>query len=305
MGFNIDSFKTEITGRGTLQTNKFEVFIPLPRVMGGSTATARMLALRAENVKFPGVNLDLTQVNRYGYGPRIRSPFNVNFNDNSITFIEDEVNTVSKFFYIWMNSIFDYSGVNTGSNVSPTYLVKYRIEYVTDIKIYVYNTAGFLASTVVMKDAYPTNLGDVGLGWSDNNSLFRVNVGFTFKEWYIEQFVQNGRDKLTASTGTYQPGTEKSPTNSNAVMPGGPDLTSMSDGRLDAYIQSLMNDIMVRGPSDSINYGGDTATGSTTGTNHGSATEIPVLGGRPPKGGTFQPIGELVLDPVTGQYSLR
>lgn len=272
MGFNIDSFKTEITGRGTLQTNKFEVLIPLPRVMGGSTATARMLALRAENVKFPGVNLDLTQVNRYGYGPRIRSPFNVNFNDNSITFIEDEVNTVSKFFYLWMNSIFDYSGVNTGSNVSPTYLVKYRIEYVTDIKIYVYNTAGFLASTVVMKDAYPTNLGDVGLGWSDNNSLFRVNVGFTFKEWYIEQFVQNGRDKLTASTGISQPGTQKSPTNSNIVIPGPqvtpPPITS----------EEILNSINSQNFYNDLINGYTQADTAYTGT---TSTVIEVSGSRP------------------------
>lgn len=211
MAFNIDTFRAEVTGRGTIQTNKFEVLIPLPKSLGATNVyTSQMLTMRAENVKFPGVNLDLTSVNRYGYGPRQRMPFNVNFNDNSITFIEDEQNTVSKLFYLWMNSIFDYTGIDDLSMSSiPSYFLRYKNEYATDISIYVYDNIGNLSCTAVMKEAYPTNLGDVNLSWGETNNLFRVNVGFTFKEWYISQFVQKGTSIDPSS---------KSPTVSNSVQ---------------------------------------------------------------------------------------
>ena len=38
--------------------------------------------------------------------------------------------------------------------------------------------------SVIMKQAFPINLGDIPLSWSDNNNLMRVNASFAFTEWY-------------------------------------------------------------------------------------------------------------------------
>ena len=217
MAFNVDAFKSEISTRGTLQTNKFEVEIPMPlKLVGlGFGNSTSMLQVRAENVRLPGMSLDLTSVNRYGIGPKQRLPFNVNFTDNSITFIEDGQNTIWKYFYVWMNSIFDYSGLQqTRINTLPTYQVEYKKQYCTDIKVKVFDTVGTLITTLVMKEAYPTNLGDVGLSWADNNQLFRVNVGFTFREWYLDNFNLSGVNNMPQPVNLPSP---QGPTVSNQV----------------------------------------------------------------------------------------
>lgn len=210
--FNIANFSAHIKAHGTLQTNKFYVEIPMPALFGPSGIT-EVMQYRANNVRVPGLALDLQRVFRYGVGPEQKFPTNINFTDININFVDTDKKDIWKTFSFWFNGIFDYTGVRGGYPAS--YKTEYKKYYATDIKIHVFNNDNKVngqqgpASIVVLKEAFPTTLSEVGLAWSENNRLYEFSVGFAFKDWYFEQFAlapfQSGATLGPGLTGNVQP----------------------------------------------------------------------------------------------------
>jgi hypothetical protein len=189
-GFNINSFQTNISQYGVLQTNKFIVAFASPPIMqnvtvsGASTlSTEQLIQVRAESVKIPGVTLLQTDVQRYGIGSVQKMPFAARFTENSITFISDRNGEIYKYFYTWMNKIFDFSGTADATNVSASYLTEYKDNYATDLHVYVFDNSGNQIKDIVMYRAYPESINDINLDWSNNNQLMKVTVSMTFRDW--------------------------------------------------------------------------------------------------------------------------
>jgi len=185
MTFNIANFSAHINDLGTVQTNKFRVEIGRPRALPRANID-QTYQYRASSVRIPGVNFDMQNTARYGVGPLQKFPTNVNFTDIDITFLDTGVNALWKYFTIWMNVIFDYTGQSGGSQAS--YSVEYKINYVADVNIYVYENSGNLVNKITLKDAFPVSLNDVSLSWSENNRLYEFTTRFTFKEWFYEGY---------------------------------------------------------------------------------------------------------------------
>jgi hypothetical protein len=191
--FNIDTFINSLNKQGTVQTNKYEVKIARPRIFVGNEAIFEQLKYRAESVRVPGITLETTDVRRYGHDIRQKTPTNASYNDIGITFIEQDMNRISKFFYYWLDSIYGFRSIDSGdttvtvSNAGgspntnlPGILTEYKDYYSTRIEIDVYNNSGDLSMSVILEDAFPISMGDVSLGWSDRNSLYKLNVSFSY-----------------------------------------------------------------------------------------------------------------------------
>jgi len=210
--FNIADFSSNLNKFGTIQTNKFLIEIPAPEILG-PTSLDRVIFYRASNVRIPGVTFDFQRVFRYGVGPEQKFPTNVNFTDISINFIDTVNNDIWKRFAIWFNGIFDFTGRSGGSHAS--YKTEYKDYYATEVRIYVYDNEAILRNVVVLKDAFPTSLGDVNLSWSDNNKLYEFTVGFAFKEWYYDGYAlqefQSGASLAAGSSSQVQPNRTESP----------------------------------------------------------------------------------------------
>lgn len=173
--FNISAFLGDISKNGTLQTNRFAVDIPV-----NDSSVAGFLSFRAESVNIPGVQLNTAQIKRYGISQPQKMAMGISaFPDVSISFIEDSQNSIWKFFYAWLNKIYQF----TGYSGKPAYNLDYKENYVLDIIIHVYDNTSKEVTTIKLKEAYPTSLGDVQMSWSQNNNLFRVNASFTYTEW--------------------------------------------------------------------------------------------------------------------------
>lgn len=196
MAFNINDFISNLGTAGTLQTNKFEVQIGIPPALRQYFSDTRLVAYRAEAIKVPGVTMDTTEARRYGIGPRQKFVTNVGLNDIDITFIETKDSTFQRFFYLWTNYMFDFSGVRSAGNATvPTYTTAYKEDYATDINIRLYNNRGAeegLAAVIGIDEAYPTNLSENSLSWSNSNSLYKVNVTFGYTKWWVEDPVATG-----------------------------------------------------------------------------------------------------------------
>jgi hypothetical protein len=193
-GFNLNNFKSDISKNGVLQTNKFIVAFNSPPCMQNvyfgtnqgtnyASSTERLMQVRAESVKVPGVALLQSDINRYGVGPSQKMPFNARFTENAITFISDRNSQIYTYFYTWMNKIFDFSGSAYESNIGASYATEYKDNYVTDLHVYVYDNAGNQIQDIVMYRAFPESINDVNLSWNDNNSLFKVTVSISYRDW--------------------------------------------------------------------------------------------------------------------------
>jgi hypothetical protein len=194
-GFNINEFKGNIDKYGVVQTNKFLVLFNSPAILQGtsiadvsrttlSSETERMMTFRAESVKVPGIALQSTDINRYGYGPMQKMPFNAAFTPNSVTFISDKNGEIYKYFYAWIANIFNFSGTTSGStNIGASYRVEHKDYYTTDLHVYVFDNFGNLVKDIVMYRAFPESMNEITLGWGDNNALMKVTVTFSYRDW--------------------------------------------------------------------------------------------------------------------------
>lgn len=211
-GFNVARFSSNLRQYGTLQTNKFIVRIPKPELFDPSQLDP-VIEYRANNVRVPGVALDLQQVFRYGVGPEQKFPTNVNFTDININFVDTQNKDIWKRFSFWFNGIFDYTGLSGGSQAS--YKTEYKKYYTTNIEIHIFDNDGNRVNVVVLKEAFPTTLSEVGLSWSENNRLYEFTVGFSFREWYFDGYqigaFQSGAVVGPAATTAVQPPVTESP----------------------------------------------------------------------------------------------
>ena len=181
-GFNIAEFSSKINERGTIQNNKFLVKISKPT---GSTPDFFLnpykeedLIFRAASIEIPGMSFEHTNSHRYGVGPQQKTPRNPNFNDISISFIEDERNAIWKFFSRWINEIFNF-------DADSKYVARYKSEYISpNFEIEIYNNKGLKVTRVILTEAFPSSLGNVSLSWNDKNNHMMVKVGFSFTDWY-------------------------------------------------------------------------------------------------------------------------
>lgn len=193
MAFNIDNFIDSVGRNGTLQTNKFEVEIPIPTVIQDRTQlSTRILMLRAESVDMPGVLLDTVESRRYGVGPLIKTPSNMSrFKEVSINFLETEQASIYALFNDWLQNIVDFAGTSGGLSRQPSFLTSYKSDYVVDIVINVFNNAGRNANVQASQqaepvlqfklvDAFPMSVSDTRLAWSNNNQLFKTTAVFAY-----------------------------------------------------------------------------------------------------------------------------
>lgn len=194
-GFNVETFKSSIGKNGVMRNNKFLVRMPYPRGMLNSNAlktTSRYLELWCESTNIPGVSLATTEIRRYGYGNVEKKPYVAVNNDVNFSFLSDADGDVWSFFQQWIRMIVNYDmryGINANRNNGvlagqKPFELGYKYEYASDIEVIVFNETGKETLKVILREAYPTFVGDVQLNWGDTNNIARIPVTMTVYDWY-------------------------------------------------------------------------------------------------------------------------
>lgn len=234
MPFNVADFASNIGRHGTLQTNKFEVAIRdigslrlggNQLSLGGRTlfdgmperlslsadekfafdSGRRLTQSRIDSIKLPSVTIDTYESRRYGVGPNIKAGTNVRFEPFSVSVIVDKEYDLYKYFFTWINTVFDfsgslYSGSSFNGGFSPTYLTTYKSDYATVIDVRVYENTGQLKATYQFINAFPIGLTNPSLSWRDNNSLLKFDVTFDYTNWVIDTNIRSLNDKVALDT---------------------------------------------------------------------------------------------------------
>ena len=178
--------------KGFTRPSYFYVEISTPRMMTRDSNSARTLAFLCETANLPGVSLATTDIRRYGYGPFERKPHSPAFVDMTMSFFVDASGLVQKFFYKWINGIVKFDELPFGpvgqtqtTKLAP-FEVNYKENYKADILITTVDESNNDIVNVRLRDAYPIFMGDVNLGWGDNDSISRLPITFTYYNWKIE-----------------------------------------------------------------------------------------------------------------------
>lgn len=163
----------------------------------------------------PGVQVQTTDIQPYGYGAIERRPTNVFFNSLRMNYYVDVSSSVYQFFTKWINCIVNFNDLSVGTRTASGAFyneVQYKERYATTITIYVYDSAGNNFLEVQLKDAFPIELGQVNLTWGNYNSLAVLPVNISYQNWVsnytpIAQVSASGLRNLTLASALLRAGT--------------------------------------------------------------------------------------------------
>lgn len=196
-GFNISNFIAGVSKNGIMRNNKFLVRMTYPAGFVGRSDlinSIRNLEFWCDSAVIPGVSMQTTQIRRYGYGVAEKRPVTPAFNNVSLTFISDGKGEMHKYFHNWMMSINNYnlsdgdlSNYKSSRSGGRTYELAYKDSYVSNITISVFDETQKEIVKVILRDAFPTDLGDIQLNWNDTNDFARIPVSFAYTDWYYDK----------------------------------------------------------------------------------------------------------------------
>jgi hypothetical protein len=224
MAFDISTFRSTISRKGLLPTNKFLVRFTPPKGLlsnisqidtksfgdgatdSQSTLTTE-LSFHCDSVVIPGLVLLTAESRRYGYGPNEKRPFTAIYSDVPMSFLVDGNGDNIRFFHNWLKLIHNHDnrdGLRVASGISANQYAfesSYKIDYVTNIEILVFNNEGGSNKEeatevlcVTLRDAFPTTILDVPMNWADNNNLMRLPVVFTCFDFYERVITFNSQN---------------------------------------------------------------------------------------------------------------
>jgi hypothetical protein len=191
--FNVGSFLGAIEQtNGLSRANRYLVTIDLPRgawAQGLDTA-AQQLMFFCDNINIPGAQVTPFDHKRNAIGPFDRRAGNIIPAEITASFMLDALGRNHAFFQKWVSNIV-YMGSNAAAaenQVDPTTgaafgELGYRKDYITTMRIETFDMAANKINTLTAYEVWPSVLGDVTLGWAQNDEVPRLTVNFQLRHW--------------------------------------------------------------------------------------------------------------------------
>lgn len=188
MAFNIEEIKSTVNSvNGLMKPNLFALRITYqPNTTGEENS--KTVGLLCNAVNLPGVSFATADVARQGYGHLERRVANAIFPAVSATFMLDNKGHVLEFFANWsraMSSFAHQKGELSQDEVTGGYLgqVGYYDKYTANIQIIAYAPDASQIVVYNLIEAYPAVIGDVSLGWRQNDEVAELQVQFNYRFW--------------------------------------------------------------------------------------------------------------------------
>lgn len=205
-GFDINGFRSQIIGdAGLLKNNLFLVNIQFPAQFASTQTnlmklTPRSLMMFCDQASLPGLSLSSEDGSRrYGTGTAEKMPYGAIFTDITLNFLADGQGEILKMYHNWFKFIVNYDttkNFETGYNKADPYEVAYKDDYAASITITVFNEASDKIIEYKLNEVFPLFLGEIAMGWADNDSIMKIPVTFTYRDWQT-----NSMEITSVSTG--------------------------------------------------------------------------------------------------------
>jgi len=173
-------FKAEIEG---WQKNSALAELMEEKTTGHNVTDIKDFSFRCEKAEFPGRSI-ATSDDTGGGGPALKLPYDVSYNDISISVICSPDMKERLFFELWIDSIVGpASGKRNG--VSSGGLISYFDDYARGIILTVsqLDEAGKTLIKYTMNDVYPITISPMNATWEEVNSYQRFGVTFFYRHY--------------------------------------------------------------------------------------------------------------------------
>jgi hypothetical protein len=174
----ISTFNTDLA-----RPNRFDVTIPVPLSMGRQITTGRNLTMRCEMAQLPGRAFETT-TKKMGSAPIEKFPTHTMYNEVALSFIVSGDMSEKIFFDTWMELI----------NPTTDFNFQYKSNYAVDISINQYDLHNNLTYSANLVEAFPIDVNQLDLDWSNVDSFHKLTVVFAYKQWQnntVSSLVQN------------------------------------------------------------------------------------------------------------------
>ena len=185
--FNLDKFKSELQSTNSLmRANRYVVTIyPGPLWSWTGTDTPRSLTFFCDAVNMPGLSINPSDISRLGVGPYDRRPGRLLPSEISASFMLDQNGRNLNFFQEWVYNVINMDGSKplgerNGAQFGEQY---YRDNYIGKMDITTYDVSANKILTLTAHEIWPSVLGDVTMGWQQNDEFARVQVNFQLRYW--------------------------------------------------------------------------------------------------------------------------
>lgn len=192
--YSLDKFMAKLQERnGLYQPSKFLVEIAPPNwaLQTGRGDVVKDLVFFADGVNMPGASIAPADIRRQGIGTFDRRPNLMSISDCTVSILLDSNGNNLEFFQRWMNETIQYDvskGEQTfGSNEASFGEIQYRDHYLTTIKIITIDQAANKIITQTLFECWPTQLGDITLGWELTDQVAKMSVNFAVRSWTTDR----------------------------------------------------------------------------------------------------------------------
>ena len=176
---------------GLYKSHHFAVRITPPAFMGGHSINSEKISLLCNSSSLPGKQILASDHRRQGYGTFDRRAWGASFTDIPLTFYLDGRGDIVKFFYKWQQQIVatdttqgEFAETN---GAAMPFEAAYQADYSTTMELIAYDVTDNTILTYRFVEAWPFQVGDVSVAWSENDQFSLLPVQMTYRSYTIEQ----------------------------------------------------------------------------------------------------------------------
>ena len=168
---NIADFKAQMIGGGA-RANQFRVDLTFPSFVTAGAAVGINSQFLCKAASLPASTIENTQILYRGRqvnfaGERTFAPW-------TVTIYNDTTFTIRNALERWSDGIMN--NTQTNGRVNPR-------DYQVDLLVHQLDRNGATVKTYKFVDAYPTEIGPIGVDYETNNAIETFEVTFTYNYW--------------------------------------------------------------------------------------------------------------------------
>lgn len=177
-GSSVADFLSNFTGGG-LRPNRYQVVLTFPNdvlsAVGGGSATANKISFTCKTASIPATSVGVVEVPYMGR--HIKFAGDKQYDDWAITVLLDTDLVGRHIFEAWHNQIMGFdSNVSTANFVNPA-------NYFASGVVTLLNRDGSSLETYTIESIFPSMVGDIQLGYENDNTVAEQQVSFAVNGW--------------------------------------------------------------------------------------------------------------------------
>lgn len=187
---NINEFKNVLLNGGA-RANQFRVYLQFPTWVVGGVEAAREGQFLCKATSLPQSTIENIPVNYRGRqvnvaGERTYTPWTVTAYTDTNFVIRDNLE-------VWQNGIQNYTAT-TGRTAPADYQVQLRVDQL--------DRSGSIIKSYTFVDAFPIDIGAIGLDYENGNSIEQFDVTFQYNYFESNTTMPSGGFGLNVSVST-------------------------------------------------------------------------------------------------------